>query len=131
MVKGPSSGDSAGAGFQLGPDFADSVCNSLCGGGVPAHHEEPTASSTMEDNDRGSVRGVNAAEVAALALVTGMCLMGCAYSVKLLCRKRCKCRLCSGHYQLIKRLGSGGFGEVYLVASPDHSKELFAAKKIP
>lgn len=42
----------------------------------------------MEDNDRGSVRGVNAAEVAALALVTGMCLMGCAYSVKLLCRKR-------------------------------------------
>ncbi|KAF4744278.1 hypothetical protein FOZ63_033116, partial [Perkinsus olseni] len=119
--------------FQWGPDFADSVCNSLCGGLPPAHLEEASSSKAEGDGTEGSTRPLHAAEIAALALVTGMSLMGCAYSVKLLCRKKCKCRLCTGHYQLVKRLGSGGYGEVYsvVVSSGEGREQLFAAKKIP
>ncbi|KAF4673590.1 hypothetical protein FOL47_010397 [Perkinsus chesapeaki] len=124
----PSTG-AANVRFQWGPEFADSVCNSLCGGAAPSHTAASQSSDQGLHGDRGGP-SLTAAEIAAIALVTGMSLMGCAYSVKLLCRKQCKCWLCSGHYKARRRLGSGGYGEVYLLSLASDKRELFAAKKI-
>ena len=46
-----------------------------------------------------------------------LALIGTAYVWVLYKRKKCRCRLCRGDYKLGNCIGSGGFGEVFIVTA--------------
>eukprot|EP00811_Abedinium_folium_P026300 NODE_3853_length_1973_cov_9.820693.p1 GENE.NODE_3853_length_1973_cov_9.820693~~NODE_3853_length_1973_cov_9.820693.p1 ORF type:complete len:435 (-),score=157.88 NODE_3853_length_1973_cov_9.820693:147-1451(-) len=68
--------------------------------------------------------------ILALAVITLLSILGAIYLWKICTRKHCACRICRNQYREIDLLGSGGYGNVYLVKRMDDGAA-FVSKKIP
>jgi NIMA (never in mitosis gene a)-related kinase len=72
--------------------------------------------------------------IASLFVLGFLVVLGCLYLFKWVTRHQCHCRLCKGHYSLTEHLGSGGYGEVFVVhsrAENSAGRRTFCAKRIP
>jgi serine/threonine protein kinase len=71
--------------------------------------------------------------IASLCVLGFLVVLGCLYLFKWITRHQCHCRLCKGHYTLTEHLGSGGYGEVFVVharAENSAGRRTFCAKRI-
>jgi len=68
--------------------------------------------------------------VAALAVIGWLSVLGAIYLWKLCTRRHCSCRICRNQYRTLRHLGSGGYGAVYLVKRLGDGAR-FVAKRIP
>lgn len=83
------------------------------------------------DNETGSITLVMSRDnIAALVVIGSLSFLGAIYLYKICTRRHCVCKLCRNQYRIWDLLGSGGYGEVYLVDRM-HDAARFVAKKIP
>lgn len=68
--------------------------------------------------------------ILALVVITALSILGAIYLWKICTRKRCSCRMCQNKYRTLHLLGSGGYGQVYLVDRISDGEQ-FVSKRIP
>ena len=64
--------------------------------------------------------------IAAIGVLLSFAALGILFVFKLVTRRKCQCKLCNIEYQLIDKLGSGGYGQVLSLdlLPPFHSLSL-------
>mmetsp|Transcript_5276 Transcript_5276/g.12563 ORF Transcript_5276/g.12563 Transcript_5276/m.12563 type:complete len:562 (-) Transcript_5276:148-1833(-) len=115
----------------LRADLKEDMCSRICPGAIP----QVTIQST--EGSGSQVRYVTVAltteTMLALLLLASLACFGVVHVWSSCTRHRCRCRMCSGGYKIVKPLGAGGYGEVFLLkrkhkAHPLQENELVGKK---
>jgi serine/threonine protein kinase len=84
-------------------------------GGILTREAELEALKVQLDKTPVLTLPLNMSNILAIAVLLVLCGLGCVFIFKLLFRRKCNCKLCSGDYALLQSVGTGGYGQVFTV----------------
>merc|ERR550532_666395 len=100
---------------------AQDICQMACPDMVMVPRSLVDLDVRVSDEDLRRRRGAKVTlvmsrdNIAALAIIASLSILGAIYLWKICTRRRCSCRICRNQYRTLHLLGSGGYGSVYLV----------------
>mmetsp|Transcript_24677 Transcript_24677/g.70997 ORF Transcript_24677/g.70997 Transcript_24677/m.70997 type:complete len:583 (-) Transcript_24677:114-1862(-) len=116
----------------------EEICMRACPGMVMVPQSVLTLEMKPGDEERFRRQQAEAGKVvlvmsrdniAALAVIGSLSILGAIYLWKICTRRHCSCRLCRNQYRTLHMLGAGGYGSVYLVERLSDGAR-FVSKKI-